>query len=281
MKSFFSLVKFSHTIFALPFALVGASLGFQQQHYFQWKTLFWILGCMITARNAAMAFNRYIDRKYDTANPRTWVREIPAGIISPKIALLFVVVNSILFSFFSWCISELCFYLSPIALAVILGYSYTKRITWLCHFFLGIGLGLAPVGAYVAVVDSFSWMIVLLGFTVMLWVSGFDIIYALQDIGFDKEHNLNSIPAYFGLQKALFISRGLHIGCLLGLMIFTYQIEAGWLSWTATGLFAILLGYQHQVVGKGDLSRVNLAFFTTNGIASVVFGGLIVLDLFT
>ena len=279
MKSFFSLVKFSHTIFALPFALVGAFIGFLQQTNFQWIILFYILGCMITARNAAMAFNRYIDRKYDATNPRTRSREIPAGVISPWSALSFVIINSLIFVVFTWQINQWCFWLSPVALGVILGYSYTKRITWLCHFILGLGLGLAPVGAFMAVTGFLSGNIILLGFVVLLWVSGFDIIYALQDVDFDRNQQLHSIPAYFGSKTALLISRGLHLFCVIGLGVFMYMSEFGWLSWLATGAFASLLAYQHYLVGNGDLSRVDVAFFITNGVGSVLFGSLVIVDI--
>ena len=238
---------------------------------------------MVFARSAAMAFNRYIDRRIDAQNPRTAVREIPAGIVSPQNALIFIVLNCLLFVLTTYWINPLCFYLSPIALLVVLGYSYTKRFTSLCHFILGLGLALAPVGAYLAVVGHFdptSFIAIQYGLVVLFWVAGFDIIYALQDEEFDRSLGLNSIPTALGKKRALWLSNGLHL-IAAGLVVATaLQTNGQWMHWLGVVLFIALLVYQHLLVTPQDLSRVNLAFFTTNGIASVIFGSLVIADFF-
>lgn len=281
MKNYLSLIKFSHTIFALPFALVGFFLGVRALDYqIPWDKLALVLLCMVFARSAAMAFNRYIDRGIDKANPRTATREIPAGIISEKNALLFVIINSLLFVATTYFINDLCFYLSFVALAIIISYSYTKRFTFLCHFILGLGLALAPVGAYIALTESFAIVPILYGLAVLFWVSGFDIIYALQDIDFDKSQNLHSVPVALGREKSLGLSTTLHTICG-GLIIYAgYLGEFSYLHWVGVAIFIGLLIYQHTLVKPNDLSKINLAFFTTNGIASLVFGVLVIIDLF-
>ena len=207
-----SLVLFAHSIFALPFAIIGFFLAIHTTNYqFEWKLFLLMLLCMVTARNAAMAFNRYLDRDIDALNPRTAVRDIPAGRIAPKQALLFTIINCLIFRVACYFINPMCLMLSPVALFVILFYSYMKRISPLCHIVLGIGLGLAPVGAYLAVTGHFNIVPIFYGLAVLTWVSGFDIIYALQDEEFDKANGLNSIPANFGAKNALRISEVLHI----------------------------------------------------------------------
>lgn len=286
MKDYLSLIKFSHTIFALPFAMVGFFLGTLASDYqFDWRLLLLVLLCMVFARSAAMAFNRYLDRDIDAKNPRTAVREIPKGTISPRAALIFVIVNSLLLIVTTWFINPICFYLSPIALLITLGYSYTKRITYICHFILGLGLALAPIGAYLAVTGQFAIVPLIYAFVVLLWVAGFDIIYALQDEGFDKSLGLKSIPVRLGRKNALQLSSFLHFICAL-LIIFAAYYQAQmypafeWLHWVAACIFIVLLFYQHLLVKPNDLSKVNIAFFTTNGIASVIFGFLVILDMF-
>lgn len=276
---YLSLVKFSHTVFALPFALSGFAMGVSETGHFDWRMLLLILGCMVTARNAAMGFNRWADRDIDAQNDRTRVREIPAGVIKPWQALTFVIVNCIAFIGFTWFINALCFWLSPVALLVIIGYSLTKRFTAICHLVLGLGLGLAPVGAYIAVTEHFSLAIILLGFAVLTWTGGFDIIYALQDEEFDKQRKLFSIPAWLGRTRALLVSTMLHVVTAISLITFGLIFEIGWIWWSGVGIFLLMLAYQHFLVKPGDLSRVNLAFFTTNGIASVVLGGCAITDL--
>ncbi len=286
MKKYFSLIKFSHTIFALPFALLGFFLAtLETGSGFSWRLFLLVLLCMVFARSAAMAFNRYLDRDIDEQNPRTAKREIPAGVISPKAALLFVIANAGFFVVTTWFINPLCFVLSPVALAVILGYSYTKRFTYLCHFVLGLGLSLAPIGAYLAAGGGFDLIPILYSISVLLWVSGFDIIYALQDEDFDKSLQLNSIPVKLGKKNALWLSTSLHILCAIIILSAGYLLAQQypafeWLHWVAAGTFTILLTYQHLIVTPGDLSRVNIAFFTTNGFASLIFGALVILDIY-
>ena len=280
------MIKFSHTIFALPFAILGFTLGsLSSGDTIDWILFAYVLLCMIFARSAAMSFNRYIDRDIDEANPRTAVREIPSGVISPKSALLFTLFNCLAFIVVTAFINSICFYLSPVALAVVLGYSYTKRFTFLCHLILGLGLSLAPVGAYLAVTGQFDWIPVLLGVGVLFWVAGFDIIYALQDSDFDKEKGLFSIPSYFGKSKALIISRVLHALCAIALSLsIKLIIEQLGLQYgfglAGLAVFCTLLLYQHSLVKANDLSKVNLAFFTTNGIASIVFTCILVVGLY-
>jgi 4-hydroxybenzoate polyprenyltransferase len=254
-------------------------------HTFKWEILIFVLLCMVFGRSAAMAFNRYADRDVDALNDRTKSREIPAGIISPPRALIFVILNALLFIACAWMINKTCFFLSPFALIIILGYSYTKRFTWLSHFVLGLGLALAPVGAYIAVAQQFDLIPILYGLVVLLWVSGFDIIYALQDESFDISTSLRSVPVRFGVHKAMKISTGLHILC--GIILILTSISTAlnygslsWIHWVGTIIFLLLLVYQHLIVKPNDLSRVNLAFFTTNGIASLVFGSLVILDFY-
>ncbi|MCW5923546.1 MAG: putative 4-hydroxybenzoate polyprenyltransferase [Saprospiraceae bacterium] len=285
MKNYLSLVKFSHTIFAMPFALTGFFIAVSQQSEgINWLKLALVILCMIFARSAAMAFNRYLDRDIDAENPRTKVREIPAGVISPKAALGFVIANCLLFVATTWFINLLCFLLSPVALAVVLGYSYTKRFTWLCHLVLGLGLSLAPVGAYLAVTGRFDWIPVLYGLAVLLWVAGFDVIYALQDEEFDKSQRLYSMPSFFGKKRALRISEWMHLGTAALMVYASNRLhsavpETGWLLWSGTTIFLGLLLYQHLLVKPNDLSRVNMAFFTTNGVASLIFGVFTIVDL--
>lgn len=269
----------------MPFALVGfitATYG-QKDQGLQPLLLVKVVLCMVFARSAAMAFNRWLDRDIDARNPRTVIREIPAGVIKADSALLFVLLNCFLFILTTWFINPLCFFLSPVALVVILGYSFTKRFTALCHLVLGLGLSLAPVGAHLAVTGQFSVAPVLLGAAVLTWVAGFDIIYALQDEEFDKAHNLFSIPVALGRNQALRLSEGLHLVSglfmLSSMYMYNSTLALGWISVIAISVFLLMLIYQHLIIRPGDLSRVNLAFFTTNGIASLIFGVLVIADI--
>lgn len=281
LSNYLSLIKFSHTIFALPFALIGFFLATHHFGYaFEWFDLLLVVLCMVFARSAAMAFNRYADRYIDAANPRTAMREIPAGVISTWSAVSFIIINCILFIAMAYFINPLCFYLSPVALCVILGYSYTKRFTALCHFVLGLGLALAPIGAFVAVSEQFYLLPILYSMVVLFWVSGFDIIYALQDDEFDRSQDLHSIPSRLGKQNALRLSSLLHIVCALLVLYAGILAQFGYLYFIGTALFVGLLFYQHTLVKPNDLSRVNLAFFTTNGIASALFAVFVLLELF-
>jgi 4-hydroxybenzoate polyprenyltransferase len=305
VKNYLSLIKFSHTIFAMPFAMIGFMLGLLQTDIFgQAKNIRSLSGtgqfsalismsatqlllkfclvilCMVFARSAAMAFNRYLDRHFDAKNPRTAIREIPKGIISANSALRFVIFSCLAFVASTWFINTICFLLSPVALLVVLGYSYTKRFTALCHIVLGLGLSLAPIGAYLAVTGAFALLPVLFSFAVVFWVSGFDIIYALQDIDFDKSQQLYSIPAAMGKAKALRISESLHF--LSAACVIFAGLYGGmrWSYWIGVAVFTGMLVYQHSIVKPNDLSKVNIAFMTANGIASVVFAVFVIADLF-
>jgi 4-hydroxybenzoate polyprenyltransferase len=308
VKNYLSLIRFSHTIFAMPFAMIGFFLGLK---VFNNLTGFWgqnpfvgiagdtsvlryfphslndimlkfglVLLCMVFARSAAMAFNRWLDVKWDALNPRTAIREIPRGIISKSNALRFVIFNCVAFIVCTWFINPLCFALSFVALAVVLGYSYTKRFTPLCHLVLGLGLSLAPIGAYLAVTGFFSLLPLLFSFSVIFWVSGFDIIYALQDEEFDRSNKLYSMPSWLGKAHALRVSEFLHLlstACVAAAGIYAHF---GWAYWVGVAVFTGMLIYQHAIVKPNDLSRVNLAFMTSNGIASVVFAVFVITDFF-
>lgn len=297
-KKYLSLVKFSHTIFAMPFAMIGFFLAVKQIHGLQNNqagTAFsryaypspdlvmkfvWVFICMLTARSAAMAFNRYLDRSFDAGNPRTAIREIPAGLISANSALRFVILNAVLFIAATYFINSICFYLSPVALFVILFYSFTKRFTPLCHLVLGLGLSLAPIGAYLAVTGRFDVLPILFSLAVIFWVSGFDIIYALQDIEFDQSQQLYSIPSVLGISKALRVSEILHVICAVCVVAAGIYGSFHWLYWSGIAVFVGMLFYQHSIVKSNDLSKVNIAFITANGIASVVFGIFVITDIF-
>lgn len=279
MKKYLSLVTFTHTIFAMPFAFIGFFLAVTTtDHQFEWQKLAMMLLCMVFARNSAMAFNRYLDRNIDAKNPRTKLRDIPAGRISPAAALTFTLSNCALFILTTWFINPLCFYLSPIALLVVLGYSATKRFTALCHMVLGLGLSLAPIGAYLVVTGAFALTPVFFSLSVLCWVSGFDIIYALQDEDFDREERLHSIPAWLGKVNALRLSSALHVLSAIFIMMPVFYTHVGLLYYIGIAFFCAMLIYQHTLVKPNDLSRVNIAFMTTNGIASVVFAAFFLLD---
>lgn len=275
-----SLVLFAHSIFALPFAIIGFFLAITTTSFsFDWRLFALMLVCMVTARNAAMAFNRYLDRDVDALNPRTAVRDIPSGRISPQQALSFTIINCMVFVAATFFINTMCLILSPVALFVVLFYSYMKRISPLCHLVLGLGLGLAPVGAYLVVTGEFNIVPVFYGLAVLTWVSGFDIIYALQDEEFDRTHQLNSIPANFGGVKALRISVFLHILSFIFVLLPALYIQVGIFYYIGVLIYGGLLIYQHRIVSPNDLSKVDRAFMTTNGIASVIFACFFLLDV--
>jgi len=284
IKNYLSLVTFAHTVFAMPFALIGFFIGLRVMNFETykpwWELLILVLLCMVFARSAAMAFNRWLDAGFDSVNPRTLVREIPAGIISKKNAMIFVIFNSALFIITTYFINALCLVLSPVALFVILFYSYTKRFTSLCHLVLGLGLSLAPIGAYIAVTGTFAFVPLLFSFAVLFWVSGFDIIYALQDEEFDRINNLRSIPSLLGIKKAMDVSEYLHFLSTASLVVAGIVGHFSWFYWAGIAAFAFFLIYQHKLVKPDDLSKVNRAFFTSNGVASVVFCIFVLLDLF-
>ncbi len=279
MKKYFSLVLFAHSIFALPFAMIGFFLGVTTTpNPFNWLLLVLVLLCMVFARNAAMAFNRYLDREIDAKNPRTLMRDIPAGKVSANEALIFVIINCILFVVATAFINNLCFYLSPVALFVVLFYSYTKRFTALCHLVLGLGLSLAPIGAYIAVTGAFNIVPVLYSLAVLFWVSGFDIIYALQDEEFDKGEQLHSIPSALGRKNALRLSEVLHFFSVLCVILPILFTSFSWAYYFGVAFFCSMLIYQHLLVKPNDISKVNRAFATTNGFASVIFAVCFLLD---
>lgn len=281
VKNYFSLIKFSHTIFAMPFALIGFFLAIHSTHHsFEWLLLLKVILCMVFARTAAMAFNRYADCDVDSINERTKNREIPGGIIPAHAALLLVIISSVFFVATTYTINNACLILSPIALVVVLGYSYTKRFTSLCHLVLGVGLALAPIGAYLAVAGKFDLLPVLFALCVLCWVSGFDIIYALQDEEFDKSNHLFSIPAQLGKARALLVSNILHVAAALFILIAGWLGRFGFMYWTGSAIFISLLVYQHSLVKPTDLRKVNVAFFTTNGVASVIFAAFVLADFY-
>jgi 4-hydroxybenzoate polyprenyltransferase len=276
-----SLVKIHHTVFSLPFAMIGFFLGVKANgDTVSLRSLLLVILCVLFARNAAMGFNRYVDRDLDKKNPRTALREIPRELIRPGSALFFVIINAFLFILASGFLNLLCLFLSPVALIIVMGYSFTKRFSYLSHLFLGAGLALAPVGAYIAVTNEFSTVPLIYSFCVLLWVAGFDIIYALQDIDFDKSENLKSIPVKLGVHKSLMVSGILH-AISVALIIsagFLYPFHI--LYWIGCIIFTILIIYQHMIVKPNDLSRVNLAFFTMNGFASIIFAAFVISDLY-
>ncbi len=280
MNKYFSLIKFSHSIFALPFAIIGFFLAINKNASFNPEKFLLMLACMVFARSAAMAFNRFADRNYDARNPRTKLREIPAGLVSAKSALILTIGCSIAFIACTYLINKLCFELSPVALTVVLGYSLTKRFTALCHFILGLGLSLAPIGAYLVISGQFALEPVLFSLAVLSWVSGFDILYALPDADFDIGENLYSIPASIGRGNALKLSRFLHICSAMLVIIAGLYADLGLFYWLGVLVYSFLLIYQHTLVKPNDLSRLNLAFFTMNGIASVVFALFFIADHF-
>jgi 4-hydroxybenzoate polyprenyltransferase len=264
----------------MPFAFVGFFMAVANFNYeLNTKTLILVVLDMIFARNAAMAFNRYLDRDIDSMNERTTVREIPAGKIKPNEALFFVIINSLLFLISTFFINKLTFILAPIALIVILGYSYTKRFTPLCHLILGMGLALAPIGAFLAVTGKFELLPVIISFVVFFWVAGFDIIYALQDEEFDRKNNLKSIPVLLGKKNALLLSMLLHIAVIILLLYAGIYAKYGLMYWLGTTIFSVILIYQHLIVKPNDLSKINLAFFTLNGIASLIFSILFIIEV--
>lgn len=280
IRKYLELVKFSHSVFALPFALIGYTIGTTKSG-FSIFVLLGVIACMILARTAAMAFNRLVDRKFDAANPRTASREIPSGAISPRSALILIIICIVGFVAVAAMFNPLTFMLSPLALLIILGYSYTKRFTWMCHLILGLGLAIAPSAAYIATTGTLSWEMVMLSALVWSWVAGFDIIFALQDRDFDNNTGLHSIPVRFGIKGGLIFSLLLHILTLVFVFIlgFKLPLSSHLLYWIGATCFAALIIYQHIIVKPSDLSKVNLAFGTTNGIASIIYATFVILSV--
>jgi 4-hydroxybenzoate polyprenyltransferase len=268
------MIKFEHSVFALPFALTGALLAYREGGFGMqraWWTVLWIVVAMVGARSAAMAFNRLADAEIDARNPRTKIRHIPAGLLSRGFCRGFTIAASALFLFAAWELNTLCFRLAPIALAIIFVYSYTKRFTHLSHLVLGFALGIAPSAAWIAVRGSLDPRILWLTAAVTFWTAGFDIIYSCQDYEFDCDLQLYSVPRLCGIGNALLIARALHVLMILSLLMLVWQLQLGPLSIAGVAAIAGLLIYEHGIVHANDLSRVNAAFFTMNGWVSVLF----------
>lgn len=264
-----AMIRFEHSVFALPFALTGAVLA--ERGWPSWAQVFWIVVAMVAARSAAMAFNRIADLKFDALNPRTQSRALPAGKLSVSFAAGFTAAAGVVFIFAAHQLNHLAFVLSPLALAILLGYSYTKRFTWLSHLALGVCLGMSPVAAWIALRGDVSAAVLLLGAAVALWVAGFDLIYACQDVDFDRKQRLASFPQRYGIRAALYASAALHI-VMFALLVEVARMEhLGWLAALGLACVAILLAYEHRLVRPSDLSRLNAAFFNINGYISVLF----------
>ena len=284
-SDYLRLVKFSHTIFAMPFAMIGFTYALKCGNHnlsepWQWVVLLvQVVLCMVFARNTAMGFNRWADWRIDAENPRTANREIPAGVISPKKALWFVVVNAVLFITTASTINILTAVLSPVALAVVMFYSYCKRFTSLAHLVLGLSLGIAPVGAYIAVTGEFALAPCILAVLVMTWCGGFDIIYALQDAAFDRERGLHSIPSRFSARTALLFSTLLHVISAASLIWFASLLPGRWYLWIGITIFCFLLALQHLLVTPTKQKNIGIAFGTLNGLASLTLAIFVILDL--
>jgi 4-hydroxybenzoate polyprenyltransferase len=271
------MIKWEHSIFALPFALCGVMLaanGHPTIHQ-----LAWIVIAMVAARSAAMAFNRLADASIDAANPRTMTRALPTGALSSRFVATFVLVSCAVFVLSARQLNRLAFALSPVALVVLLLYSYTKRFTRWSHLVLGFALGIAPAAAWIAVRGSFDPRILLLTAAVTLWVGGFDVLYSCQDYEFDRQAGLHSIPRFWGIGKSLWIARVFHVLMLLLLIIFVAAFGLGKIAIAGVVVVALLLAYEHSLVSARDLSRLNAAFFTMNGVISVVFFAFVTVDL--
>jgi len=273
LTAYVNFVKLPHTIFALPFALVGVTLASYHAPV-TIPSIGWIVLAFTAARFAAMGFNRIVDRQIDASNPRTAMRELPRGVLSVSEASLAVAVASLVFIGAAWELNWLCFILSPIALAWVFFYSFTKRFTRWSHLVLGVGLAMAPAGGYLAITGRWSqpwWMLWAMALAVTTWSGGFDILYALQDVAFDRAHRLYSVPATFGEARAITIARVLHALTVTSLVLVGVATSASWLYWIGTAVAAGLLLYEHTLVAVDDLSRLNAAFFTMNGVISIVF----------
>lgn len=264
---FLKMIKIEHSVFALPFAFAAAMLA--SGGIPEIRQIFWITIAMLTARASAFGFNRIIDRKIDAMNPRTSDREIPSGKIKLWEAILFTTVCIIIFLFSAWMLNSLCFKLAPIAILILFIYSYTKRFTWTCHFFLGLALALAPLGTWIAIKGTFSWEIIPMAVAVIFWLAGFDTLYALWDVEFDKKFGIYSIPKVFGIKKAIYLSRVFHT------IAFTFLLITGWIFklnliyWIGMLIVALLFIKEHSLVKAHDLSKLNIAFFNMNGYISL------------
>ena len=280
MKRYFSLVKFAHTIFAMPFALMAFVYAlWSSEVEFSWWLLVQVVLCMVFARNVAMGFNRWADRDIDKENPRTADREIPAGVISPRNAMIFIVVNAVLFVATACTINLLTAILSPVALAVIMFYSYCKRFTALAHIVLGLSLAIAPAGAFIAVTGRLTWAVCLLSLLVLTWCGGFDIIYALQDAEFDRKRGLHSIPSTFSVATSLYISIALHCVSVASLVAFALLLPQSWVLWSGVALFTAILVAEHILVTPKKQRSIGIAFGTLNGLASLTLAVFVIANI--
>ncbi|RED60447.1 UbiA-like polyprenyltransferase [Cohnella lupini] len=281
LRTFLEMIKFEHTLFALPFAFVGAILGAvtEGNRLPEWSECGWILLAMVGARTAAMGLNRVIDKAIDGRNPRTAMRAIPAGLLKSKDVLIFIVISLIILFWAAAQLNSLAVKLLPLAVFFLVIYSYTKRFTWACHLVLGLTIGLAPLGGWVAVTGGITWTAIILYVTVALWTAGFDTIYACQDVDFDRKEGLHSIPARFGISRALGIARSLHALTAAGFALLLIMTDLSWWYLAGTIVAAGLLLYEHQLVKPNDLSKLNAAFFTMNGVLSTVIFAFTFIDL--
>ena len=286
IQKYARLVKFSHTIFAMPFAMLSFTYALwsnpsaEQSSASWWLTLLvQVVLCMVFARNVAMGFNRWADRDIDAKNPRTAEREIPAGVIKPRAALIFVIINAMLFIVVASTINRLTALLSPVALAVVMAYSLCKRFTSMAHMVLGLALGIAPVGAYIAVTGMFSLEACILSLVVLTWTAGFDIIYALQDADFDRQEGLHSIPARFSPRTSLGISIALHVVAVASLVWFASFLPSTVWTWAGVGIFAAILTLEHILVTPTRTRHIGIAFGTLNGLASLTLAILLIIGL--
>src|SRR5690348_4443954 len=277
------MIKFEHSVFALPFAMTGALLAFRESGFQApglWRTLLWIVVAMVGARSAAMAFNRLVDSEIDARNPRTRMRHLPAGQLSRAFAWGFVVASSAVFFLAAWALNPLCLRLAPLALAIVFFYSFTKRFTSFAHIVLGLSLGIAPAAAWIAVRGSLDPRILWLTGAVMFWTAGFDMIYSCQDYDFDCAEELFSVPRFIGIAGALWAARAMHVLMVVCLLFLVRALHLGGLALAGVGAIVALLLYEHSLVKPNDLSRVNAAFFTMNGYVSVLFFVFWAADIF-
>jgi 4-hydroxybenzoate polyprenyltransferase len=272
IRTVLEMIKFEHSVFALPFALVAALLAARAAGGLPtWRQIFWIIVAMVGARSAAMTMNRIIDLEYDRQNPRTASRALPAGHLSVNFAILFTIAASALLVVAAWQLNPLALKLSPLALAILFAYSYTKRFTHWSHFVLGFCLGISPAAAWIAIRGSLDWRMLILCAAVTLWVGGFDVLYACQDVDFDKSAGLHSIPKRFGVARALLFARAAHVVMLALLAWLAGSFALSWPAWVGIAVVAGLLVYEHSLVSADNLSRINAAFFTVNGYISLLF----------
>jgi 4-hydroxybenzoate polyprenyltransferase len=276
IKIILEMIKFEHTLFALPFAFTGALLA--ARGIPPGRTILWIIVAMVGARSAAMGFNRWADRKIDAENPRTKDRALPKGLVTPAQVIVFIVVSSAVLIFAAFMLNPLSFYLSPVALVIVFFYSYTKRFTFLSHAFLGLGISGAPLGAWIAVTGKLEMPAIVLGLAVLFWLLGFDVLYALQDLEFDRGKGLHSIPQQFGIRRSLWISRASHAVTMVALFWLAWLLSLGWLYITGVFVSLCLMVYEHTLVREDDLSKLNFAFFNMNANISIAIFCFTLLD---